>query len=180
MIRHLLKQGFRRFGARYNYDPSYMLQVADSSARAGLGLSVLPIYAQYSGPKAARDVWAGAMIASTRDGDCGPCVQLVVDMAVEQGVPADQIVLCLQGKPVAAGDVGLGFRFSQAAISDSPDLDGLRDEIEQRFGASAVTAASFAASSGRIYPVLKRGLGYGQLCSRVTLAHETIEVGHLS
>lgn len=176
MIRSLLKLGFRRFGARYDYDTGYMETVADVSGRAALGLSLLPLYTQYRGPKAAVGVWAGAIIASTREGDCGPCVQLVVDMALEQGVPADQIALCLQGSPEAAGDVGLGFRFCQAAVADSPDLPLLRDAIEQRFGAAAVTAASFAASGGRIYPVLKRGLGYGQICSRVTIKDQAVEV----
>ncbi|MBO9475639.1 hypothetical protein J7413_19010 [Shimia sp. R10_1] len=141
---------------------------------------MLPFYSQFRGPKDAQNVWAGAMLGSTLDGDCGPCVQLIVDMALEAGVPADQLVLCLQGDVKAAGDVGLGFRFSQAAIANAPELDSRRQEIEARFGAAAVTAASFAASSGRIYPVLKRGLGFGQTCSRVTIADETTKVRYPS
>jgi hypothetical protein len=91
-------------------------------------------------------------------------------------VAADQISLCLQGKAQSAGDVGLGFRFAQSAIANGPELEDLRQEIESRFGAAAVVAASFAASSGRIYPVLKRGLGYGQACSLVTLKEDAIQV----
>lgn len=178
MIRAILKMGFRRFGARYDYDTTYMNHVADTSAAAGLRLSLLPLYSQFHGPNEARDVWAGAMLGSTQDGDCGPCLQLVVDMAIEAGVAADQIALCLDGQSNSAGDVGLGFRFSQAAITDGLELDTLRDKIETRFGAAALTAVSFAASSGRIYPVLKRGLGYGKTCSRVTVQTRVIEVPH--
>lgn len=180
MIRALLKTGFRRFGARYNYDTRYMNHIADTSTWAALRMSALPFYSQFRGPKDARAVWAGAMLGSTLDGDCGPCLQLIVDMAIEAGVSANLLVLCLEGDAHAAGDVGLGFRFSQAAIANAPDLDSLRQEIETRFGATAVTAASFAASSGRIYPVLKRGLGFGQTCSRVTIADETTKVVHQS
>ncbi|NVO58363.1 hypothetical protein HW561_21500 [Rhodobacteraceae bacterium B1Z28] len=180
MIRTLLKMGFQRFGSRYNYDTGYMRHIADTSASAGLRLSMLPFYSQFRGPNDAQNVWAGAMLGSTLDGDCGPCVQLIVDMALEAGVPRDKLTLCLQGEAMAAGDVGLGFRFAQAAIANDPELDGLRKEIESRFGTAAVMAVSFAASSGRIYPVLKRGLGFGQTCSRVNVEGEVITVSHLS
>ena len=178
MIGTLLKGGFRRFAARYDYDAGYMSHVVDTSTAAGIRLSFLPLYSQFRGPKEALNVWAGAMLGSTHEGDCGPCVQLVVDMALEAKVPASQLALCLQGNAASAGDVGLGFRFSRAAIEDAADLEELRSEIETRFGPSAVTAASFAASSGRIYPVLKRGLGFGQTCSSVTIDKETIRVLH--
>ena len=176
MIRALLKMGFKSFGARYKYDTSYMSYIADTSAWAGLRLSMLSFYSQFRGPKEAQNVWAGAMLGSTLDGDCGPCVQLIVDMALEAGVQADKITACLRGDATAAGDVGLGFLFARAAIADAPELDSLRKEIEVRFGTLAVTAASFAASSGRIYPVLKRGIGFGQICSRVNVENEAIAV----
>lgn len=176
MIGSLLKIGFRSFGHRYDYDTAYMAHVTDTSVWAGLRLFLLPYVTQFRGPKAARDVWSGAFLASILDGDCGPCAQLTIDMAVEAEVRADQLALCIEGHPEKAGDVGLGFRFARAAIAGTPELDELRDEIGQRFGEAAVTAASFAASSGRMYPVLKRGLGFASACSRLHVRGETIEV----
>ncbi len=176
MIRYILKRSIQRFAARYEYDASYMVHVLDISTSAGLRLAALPLYAQFSGPKEARDVRAGAVLGSTLDGDCGPCVQLAFDMAVEANVPAAQLALCLRGKAQDAGDVGLGFRFARAAIADGQELEELRTEIERRFGRNAAVAAAFAASSGRIYPVLKRGLGFGQTCGTVRFGTETIRV----
>lgn len=176
MIRALIKSGFRRFGARYNYDTSYMGHVADTSTSAGLRLAILPLYSQFRGPKDAQSVWAGALLASTLDGDCGSCGQLIVDIAIEAEVPQKQLALCLEGNATAAGDVGLGFRFSQAVLANTPELEILRDEIKTRFGPAAVTAASFAASGGRVYPVLKRGLGFDQTCIRVKVAEKTMTV----
>ncbi|MGR3760027.1 hypothetical protein ACUXV3_07810 [Roseobacteraceae bacterium NS-SX3] len=178
MIKLLLKKSIQRFASRYSYDAGYMSHVADTSASAGLRLAALPFYSQFSGPEKAREVWAGAMLGSTLEGDCGPCVQLVFDMAVEAQVPPGELALCLEGKARVAGDVGLGFRFSQAAIAGEPELEGLRNEIQNRFGSTAVIAASFAASSGRVYPVLKRGLGFGQTCSSVNTGNEMIRVAH--
>lgn len=178
MFKALLKKGYQRFAARYDYDADYMTYITDISTSAGARLSLLPLFSQYSGPRAAKDVWAGAALGSTLDGDCGQCVQLVLNMAVEARVCPDQLALCLQGQAKDAGDVGLGFRFSQAAIADDPHLDKLRAEIERRFGPSAVIAASFAASSGRIYPVMKRGLGFGGTCSQATINGKLIRVSH--
>lgn len=173
MIRSLLKTGYRRFGCRYGYDTGYMAHIADTSVSAGLRLTAFPLISQYRGPTL--DLWAGALLGSTLEGDCGPCAQLVVDVAIEAGVPADRLALCIQGRAEEASDVGLGFRFAQAAIADAPELGTLRIEIESRHGPAAVTAASFAASSGRMYPVLKRGLGFGHACSVLSVGNVKVE-----
>ena len=178
MIKAFLKRGARRFGARFNYDVSYMQHVTEVSAEAGLRLSALQVFAGYRGPPSARNVVAGAALASTLDGDCGPCLQLVADIAQASRVPREQIALCLRGQPEDAGDTGLGFRFALAAIADSDTLEALRAEIAGRYGEAAVVAAAFAASSGRVYPVLKRGLGYGAVCAKVSIGNETIGVTH--
>ncbi|OED45946.1 hypothetical protein AB838_21990 [Rhodobacteraceae bacterium (ex Bugula neritina AB1)] len=177
MIKFLLNLAIQSFATRYSYDAAYMQHVTKTSASAGLRLAIaLPLFTQYNGPKAALEVRWGAQLGSTLDGDCGPCAQLVTNMALEAGVPADMLTLCLQGQAASAGNVGLGFRFAQAAIADAADLDDLRQEIALRFGEVAVTAAACAASSGRIYPVLKRGLGFAKTCSQVNVGHDTIKV----
>lgn len=178
MIKSMLKSAFQKFGRRYNYDTTYMSQVADTSTSAGLRLSMLSLFSQYRGPENMRDVWAGALLGSTMDGDCGPCAQLVVDMAIDAGVAVEQLTLCIQGRFEKAGDVGLGFNFSQAAISGELDIEVYRSEIEDRFGLVGVVAASFAAAGGRVYPVLKRGLGHGLTCSKSEVGGELVEVQH--
>lgn len=167
MIGWLLHRGVRAFGRRYDYDAGYMSDVVDISRAAGLRLSAFPLMSQYRGPKTGRDVWAGALLASTLDGDCGPCAQLVVDMAREAGADAAALRACVEGRAGDAGGAGLGFRFAQAAIAGDLAADELRELIVQRFGPKTMVAASFAAASGRLYPVLKRGLGHGAACSRL-------------
>lgn len=176
MIQSFLKSSIRRFGKRYDYDTSFMTYVVDASAGAGLRLPALQFFAGFTGPASAGPIWAGAMLASTLDGDCGPCVQLVFDMAVEAGAPAAKLILCLEGRAAEAGEVGRGFRFAQAAISGDPAADEMRDEIEAEHGRNAVVAVSIASASGRIYPVLKRGLGFGKSCSNVVHGGETIRM----
>lgn len=176
MIKAMLKRGISKFEKRYDYDAGYMRHIVDASTSAGLRLSAMQLYAQYAGPPKGRNVWAGAILGSTLEGDCGPCVQLVLDMAVKGGVPADQLALCMQGMARDDSEVGLGFLFAQAAIADTLELEPLRARIEARYGPEALVAVSFAASSGRIYPVLKRGLGFGQTCSKVRIGGQELKV----
>ena len=172
MIKWLLRRGARTFGKTYDYDVSYMLDVINTSTGAGARLSAFPLISQYRGPKEATQIWIGAIFASTLEGDCGPCAQLVGDMALEAGAEATDLKRCFDGDPQQAGDVGLGFRFAMAAINGHVEVDDLQARIEEKYGRRAVVAASFAAATGRFYPVFKRGLGFGHACRQLDFAGE--------
>jgi len=165
MIAALLHRAAQRFQRRYDYDGSYMHEVIDASTGAGLRLAGFSMLSQYRGP--APQVWAGALLASTLDGNCGPCAQLVIDMAIEAGADPARLRACATGRADQAGATGLGFRFARAAIAGTPEADELRGQIAAKYGPQAVVAAGFAAASGRMYPVLKRSLGHGASCQKL-------------
>ena len=169
MIKWLLRISVQAFGKKYKYDIGYMMEVINASTGAGLRLSAVPFVSQYQQPKKAIGVWAGAAFASTLDGDCGPCVQLIADISIEAGIPPSELRMCVEGQAASAGDVGLGFRYAQAAISASPEISELLLEIEALYGRKAVISAAFAAASGRFYPVLKRALGENDSCALLQL-----------
>jgi hypothetical protein len=167
MIKFILRKMLRNFGKTYDYDTTYMLEVADIWPGAALRYLGLTAVSQMKGP--VPEVWAGAALASTLDGDCGPCAQLIVDMALKAGVDEAHIIACLARDFAAAGPAGLGFRFAEAAISGDIQADSLRDEIRAAHGEKAVIACAYAAASGRAYPVMKRALGHGKACQQITL-----------
>lgn len=177
MIKFLLHRATRNMERQWNYDCSYMHEIIDVSAAAGLRLGLLPLFSQYRGDAPA-ELWSGAVLASTLDGDCGPCAQLIVDMALSLGVPANALRAAIAGNAEAAGTVGLGYRFAQAAICDAPEAATLRDEIAAEYGERAVVACAFAAASGRVYPVLKRALGHGAACRRLDFGGQAMELEH--
>lgn len=161
--------------ARYDYDTSYMREVAAVSSGGALRLGLLPLLSQYSagcGPQ----LWSGACMASTLDGDCGPCLQLVVNVALERGVPPALLRAALQGGEAQAGQVGLGFRFARAAINDTSDLESLRAEIIADHGEQAVVSLALVAATGRTWPVIKRGLGHGRVCQSVRIEDVVVDV----
>lgn len=176
MIRRFLHAQARKFGRAFNYDVSYMHELIEVSPGAAFTLLRLPNFYKYRGPKAGMPVWTGALLASTLEGDCGPCAQLVVDMALAGGADPAGLQACAEGRPQEAGAMGLGFRFAMLAITGDAAADDLRREIENEFGRKTAVSCAFAAASGRIYPVLKRGLGHGQACQRLDFGGKVVKL----
>ncbi len=174
MIKLILGKLLRNFGRSHAYDITYMLEVNDIWPGAALRYLGLGAVSQMKGP--VPEVWAGAALASTLDGDCGPCAQLIVEMAVKAGVSEAQIAACLARDLEAAGPAGLGFRFAEAAISGDIQADALRDEIRAVHGEKAVIACAYAAASGRAYPVMKRALGHGMACQKIALGDRQLAI----
>ena len=170
MIRSILHRAARSLARRYSYDTTYLHEVIDVSPGAAMGMQRLRGFYKYRGSKAGLPVWFGALLASTLEGDCGPCVQLVIDMALEQGIEPAPILACVEGRPHEAGPVGLGFRFAGMAIADDLETDTLRCEIQTAFGRKAAISCALAAAAGRVYPVMKRGLGHGKACQKLDIA----------
>ncbi|MEL6618947.1 MAG: hypothetical protein AAFP16_08730 [Pseudomonadota bacterium] len=174
MISALLHRGTCNFEQQFNYDARYQHEIIDIDPRAGARLAGFQMLSNYRGPASARDIVLGAFIGSTVEGDCGPCAQLTVDMALAAGADPDALRACLAGQD--AGDLTLGYRFAQAAIAGAPSLDELRGRIHAAHGPRAVVAATFAAAFGRTYPVLKRGMGHGQTCKRLQVGDVAVDV----
>ncbi len=168
MIKRVLHHFTHKMERRFNYDARYMHSIIDASPTAALRLSLLPYLSQYDGGRHDA-LWAGAALASTLDGDCGPCAQLVIDIALQKGVSEDVLRACLNRDFDKAGIAGLGFRYARAAISGDLVADDLRNEIENLHGKKAVLAAAYAAATGRAWPVLKRALGHSEACQRLTI-----------
>lgn len=176
MIRYIANRMADAMQARYDYDGSYLREVADVSSGGALRLGVLlPLLSGFRAGCPV-DLWAGAAVASTREGDCGPCLQLVVDMAIERGANAGDLRTALEGDHAAAGLAGLGYRFALAAIADNDTLETLRREVRERFGEKAVVSLAITAATGRAWPVIKRGLGHGKVCQAVEIERQTLRL----
>jgi hypothetical protein len=109
--------------------------------------------------------------------DCGPCTQLVVNMAVEAGVARGQIEAVLR-RDVAAmsDDTVLGFRFAEAIVARGADEDDLRNAVRTAWGDKGVLDLTLSLQVGRIFPMIKAGLGYAKECRRVTVDGHAVDV----
>ena len=166
----------RKYGKRYGYDVSYLLMMLNESPaaffkfapvmKASAHREVVPIEASFA-----------AKIVGALAEDCGPCTQLVVDMALEAGMARDQIEAVLRRDPRAMNDATtLGFRFADAVVRRSGDDDEFRDAIRAQWGDKGVIDLTLSLQLGRMFPMVKAGLGYARECRRVTVDGHNVDV----
>ena len=171
-MKWLIKKRLAAFERAYGYDASYLRDVLDADLGAFLKLAKLQGISSYR-RDVPRVVYHAARITGAMIADCGPCTQLVVGMALADGVPARTVASVLQGGPMIE-DAELGASFARAVLARDPAADELRQTIEQRWGHHAVISLAFALASSQVYPTLKYALGHGRACQRVMVEGEPI------
>ena len=173
----IARRTLRAFAKHYGYDVSYlelMLNISPSAffkfapvMKAAAHREAVPIDASFA-----------AKIVGALAEDCGPCTQLVVDMALEAGMPRDQIEAVLRRDPRAMNDATtLGFRFADAVVRRAIEKeDEFRDAVRAQWGQKGVIDLTLALQLGRMFPMVKAGLGYAKECRRVTVGGNDVDV----
>jgi hypothetical protein len=115
-----------------------------------------------------KDAWFVAQIVALQAEDCGTCLQIGVNLALQDEVEPALLRATLTGAldqmPAELADV---YRFTKAIIEATYDDDALREKMRQRYGDRGLIELSYAIASSRIPPTVKRTLGYAKSCSAV-------------
>jgi hypothetical protein len=169
MVKWLLRRTIESFERKWNYDASYLKEIAELSPVAALKFSLATSLGSYR-----RDVPPAALcaagITAVRSEDCGPCTQLGIAMAEQQGVPPDVLRALLKDDVAAMPeDVALAWRFTRATLAHDAAADDYRAVIVERWGPRAVVTLAFAMTTARMYPTVKYAMGHGKICSRVVV-----------
>lgn len=177
MVRWLLHTGIRKFERQWDYDASYMHDIADASPRAAWLFSRATAIGTFRvGVPAA--VCSAAGITAVRHEDCGPCTQIAVSMAERAGVSAAVLRAVLaDDDAVMPEDVALAWRFARAVLARDP-AERERAEIVRRWGRVGLVSLAFAITAARLYPTMKYALGHGQACMRVVVAGAPVMMDH--
>ncbi len=176
MLKSLLHRLIRPMERKYGYDAGYMHEMIDASSSAALKFAMAQAMANHC-DSVSKDAWYAARLAAVLSEDCGPCTQLGVDMAKEQGVDEAKIAHLLRGDIEAAGpDAALGYRFGMAVATNSDAILDLVDRVRDRYGERGLVSLALAVTGTRMYPTLKRALGHGVACTRIKVADESIPV----
>src|SRR5579871_264445 len=123
---------------RYNYDTSYMEMVLDEAPDAFFKFAKIFGIANYRKVVPVEAMYAAKLTGAMHE-DCGPCTQLVVDMALEAGVANNQIEAVLKGKCADMSDATtLGYRFAKAVCERSIAEDEARDAVRAEWGNQGV------------------------------------------
>lgn len=111
-----------------------------------------------------------ARLAAVRHADCGTCLQIEVRTARREGVPADVVTSAARGDPVGLpGDLADVYRFATAVVTASGGEDALRETLRVRYGEEALVELALAIASCRVFPEVKRALGFAKSCALVPL-----------
>jgi hypothetical protein len=70
----------------------------------------------------------------------------------------------------------LGFRFADAVLRRSGGDDACRDAVRARWGEKGVIDLTMALQIGRMFPMVKAGLGYARECRQVSVDGHNIDV----
>ena len=176
MRNFLARRFLRSMSKRYSYDVSYLEHMLEASpaaffkftrvGRASSHREVVPLEASFA-----------AKIVGAMTEDCGPCAQLVVDMALEAGMARPQIeaVVCREPRAMSA-ETALAFRFADAVARRTGNDEEYRDAVRAQWGDKGVIDLAMSMQMGRMFPMMKAALGYARECRRVTVDGHQIDV----
>jgi hypothetical protein len=176
MVKWLLRRTISVFERQWNYDASYLRDIAEASPRAAWLFMRATRLGNWR-----RDVpleaFVAAGITAVRSEDCGPCTQLGTTMAERQGV-RPEILRAILKDDVAAmpDDVALVWRFTKATLAHDPAADDYRAVILERWGPRALVSLAFAMTTARMYPTVKYAMGHGKACSRVVVGGDPVAI----
>lgn len=160
------------FARQFNYDMAYTHQILDAGLKPFKAFSGLFTLAAYRHPQMPLAPWFAVKWVATHSEDCGPCQQLTINMARQEGVSTQVIKAITQGDLAGMGsDTALAYQWAQAVISPSePDAgadantDELRKRIKARWGEQGLISLTLAMAGARSFPMVKRALGHNQDC----------------
>lgn len=179
LYKFLARRALARFAQQYQYDVGYMqhmLDVAPAAFSKFTPLSRLAAHRQTVPAEAA----AAAKIRGALAEDCGPCVQLAIDVAREAGVDTDQITAIVQGDVSAMNETtALGFHFAVAVLEQAADVTARREAVRARWGDQGVVELALALQISRVFPMLKAALGYGESCQRLQVGQQRLDMASL-
>lgn len=117
------------------------------------------------------NLYHAAGLAAAMAEDCGPCVQIHVNLGLKDRVQAGTLQNLVQGRLDAVDpDAALGFRYGDA-VARGEDASDFRDAIVGKWGEKALIELAFAVATARFYPALKRGMGYAHACEKIKVGN---------
>jgi hypothetical protein len=172
----IARRMLRATSKRYGYDTSYLEMMLTVSPSAFFKFASLMKASSHREAVPVDACFAAKLVGALAE-DCGPCTQLCVDIALEAGMPNDQIEAVLRCDPRAMNsDTVLGFRFADAVVRRSGDDEEYRDTVRAQWGDKGVVDLTLALQMGRMFPMVKAGLGYVRECRRVTVDGHDVDV----
>jgi len=169
MLKWLIRRKLAKFERERGYDASYMKEMLDADFGAFVKFGRAIGIGTYR-KDVPREAYFAAAMTSSIQADCGPCTQLGVGFALEEGLSPALVAAVIAGDEAALPrEAVIGMRFARAVLARDPEADVWREEAARRWGPRAVIALAFGVLSTQMYPIVKYALGHGKACTRVVV-----------
>jgi hypothetical protein len=180
MVKFLARRWLRWFSVQYKYDTKYLEALLDHSLSVFLKYASINMLASHRRGIPAAPWWAARIRAAINE-DCGPCTQLICNMAMAEGVSPNII------SDIVAADLGsldeeiaLALLFTEQVLARNPEANATRERVRQYWGDKGLVSLATTISATRVYPSLKYVLGHGHACSRIQVATQSVPPGTLA
>jgi hypothetical protein len=166
----------KRTEKRYDSDMSYALFLLEKSPKAFRKFMRAAALLRHR-DRVPKEAAFTAQLLATMHEDCGPCIQLIVRLAEESNVPADQIEAVLTGNACAMQPaVGLAHHYAAAILAGRADLAEAREAVRLQWGEKGLIDLAMNIQGARLYPMMKQALGFALKCQRVCVRGRWVEV----
>jgi alkylhydroperoxidase/carboxymuconolactone decarboxylase family protein YurZ len=157
------------FQNHYNYDTTYMKEMLKANPKAYETFENFLPMASFK-DKAPVDVIFVAKLTSMKNEDCGKCLQLNVDMALEAGVDKEVVkeVVFNQGENLSTALKEI-YDFTLAVSNNEQIPNTLYDKIHKKYSKEVLTEIALAIASTKIFPTVKRVFNDFHSCSVIQL-----------
>jgi alkylhydroperoxidase family enzyme len=161
LVRHQIRTSEKRLGVPLDYLRHIYEHAPDTFWKF---TKFLPL-AQYRSKLPPAPYHVARLVAIYQD-DCSHCLQIAVNLAKEDGIEPAILTAVLNRSveqlPESLQDV---YRFTEAVVNHRTDIELFRERLRKVFGQEALVELAMAIATSRVFPTLKRALGYSQSCS---------------
>lgn len=167
MFRWLIHRRLKAEEKKLGESVDYLHHVVDVSPAAFLRFCSIMPFAN-SRKVLPKEAWFVAQVVAVQQEDCGPCLQITLNLARKSGVDASLLRAALDGNcHELSPEMVDVLKFTRSVTADAGGDDELRETMRKRYGERGLIELSYAIASGRIPPTVKRVLGYAKSCSVV-------------
>src|SRR5262249_36768034 len=103
MLKWLIRKRLSAFQRKFDYNADYVREILDTDSRAFFRFARAASAMSYR-RDVPRDVYCAVGLTSVMIEDCGPCTQLVVAMALQDGVAPRTLANIVQGNDALLDD----------------------------------------------------------------------------
>ncbi len=174
------ERSLRKMEKRYDYNFDYVRHLWHVSRGAWRRFSFGFMWFATGRDSLPANAGAVAGIVSTLHADCGPCTQITVNMALEAGVSPRVLSAAVSGDLNALpDDLALVYRFTHAVVNGSYNASEMREGVLKLYGEKGLVDLASVIAAGQVYPTLKRTLGFGETCLKVTVDRTDVDAHRL-